>query len=89
MSTTKFPLISFRYDRRTGTFTVPPGGDGFYYFSAYFVVFYYEYARLNIQINGKVICTANADQVEVSDYGQAACSAAKVCKQILVQVGHG
>ena len=28
-------FIVYRYDSTTGTFTVPPGGDGFYYFSVY------------------------------------------------------
>ena len=27
--------IVYRYDNTTGSFTVPPGGDGFYYFSVY------------------------------------------------------
>ena len=28
-------FIVYRYDSTTGTFTVPSGGDGFYYFSVY------------------------------------------------------
>ena len=28
-------FIVYRYNSTTGTFTVPPGGDGFYYFSVY------------------------------------------------------
>ena len=28
-------FIVYRYDSKTGTFTVPSGGDGFYYFSVY------------------------------------------------------
>ena len=28
-------LLFYRYDSTTGTFTVPPGGDGFYYFYVY------------------------------------------------------
>ena len=55
---------------------MPPGGDGFYYFSAYFLVRYYEYARFDIQINGAVLCTAYTDQQDPVDDGQAACSAA-------------
>ena len=30
-------LIVYRYDSSTGMFVVPSGGDGFYYFSAYFL----------------------------------------------------
>ena len=55
---------------------MPPSGDGFYYFSAYFVVVHYKFARLDIQINGGVICSAFTDQQEPLDDGQAACSAA-------------
>ena len=65
-----------RYDSTTGTFTVPPAGDGFYYFSAYFVVYYYEFAYIDIQLNGQTLCTAYTDQQEPFDDGQAACSAA-------------
>ena len=55
---------------------MPPGGDGFYYFSAYFVVVYYEFAVLEIHINGAVLCSAYTDQTDVFDDGHAACSAA-------------
>ena len=30
-------FIVYRYDGTIGTFTVPPGGDGFYYFSVYYL----------------------------------------------------
>ena len=71
-------FIVYIYDSRTRTFTVPPGGDGYYYFSAYFHVYYYEYAVFDIQINGEVLCTAYTDEQQntAADYGQAACSAA-------------
>ena len=70
--------ILFRYDSSTGTFTVPVGGDGFYYFSAYFVVYYYEYASFDIQINGEPLCTAYADRDHspYEDEGPTSCSAA-------------
>ena len=55
-------IYLFSYNSSTGTFTVPPGGDGFYYFSAYFAVRYFESAYINIQINGETICTAYADR---------------------------
>ena len=69
-------FIVYRYDSTTGTFTVPPSGDGFYYFSAYFRVVHEEYAGFDIQINGAMICTAYTDNEEVFDQGQAACSGA-------------
>ena len=52
-----------------------PGGDGYYYFSTYFVVFHYEYAQFDIQINGQILCTAYTEQQDVFDPGQSACSA--------------
>ena len=69
-------FIVYRYDNTSGTFTVPPGGDGYYYFSAYFVVYYYEYAYMDIQMNGQRLCTAFTDQQDPFDYGQSACSVA-------------
>ena len=56
---------------------MPSGGDGFYYFSAYFVVYYYEFARLDIQINGETICNAHADRntSDNADPGHTSCSA--------------
>ena len=64
------------YNSTTGTFTVPPGGDGYYYFSAYFVVWFYQYAVIDIQRNGQTLCTAFTDKQYPSNYGQSTCSAA-------------
>ncbi len=63
------------YDPTTGTFTVPPGGTGFYYFSAFFSVESGEYANLQITANGAELCTALGDNNESgsSDYAQASC----------------
>ena len=57
---------------------MPPGGDGFYYFSAYFLVWYYESAIFDIQINGETICTAYADRDHSDNAapGPTSCSAA-------------
>ena len=54
---------------------MPPGGDGYYYFSAYFAVHWYEFANLEIQIDGEAICTAFGDHVETPDYSHTSCSA--------------
>ena len=35
MDNITFLFIVYRYDSATGTFTVPPGGDGYYNFSVY------------------------------------------------------
>ena len=73
---TKFHV--FRYDSTSGTFTVPVGGDGYYYFSTYFTVWYFEFALFDIQINGETICTARADRsaTTFTDDGHTSCSAA-------------
>ena len=57
---------------------MPSGGDGFYYFSAYFTVYYFEHAYFDIQINGESICTAHADRngSDNTDPGPTSCSAA-------------
>ena len=69
-------FVIYRYDSTTGTFTLPSGGDGFYYFSVYYRVRNFEYGTFDIQINGEVLCTAHAEQQEVADSGQGACSGA-------------
>ena len=69
-------FIVYRYESTTGTFTVPPGGDGYYYFSVYLLVPTFEQAWFDIEINGEVLCTAFGDNDDILDYGQATCSAA-------------
>ena len=86
----------FRYDSGTGTFTVPLGEDGYYYFSAYFVVWYYKFARFDIQINGETICTAFADRSNsgYQDRGHTSCIAVtyaaegKTCKKLTKCLNH-
>ena len=57
-------------------FTVPSGGDGFYYFSVFLVVINGEYGRFDIQINGETFCSPYTDQQgSPGDPGQAACGA--------------
>ncbi len=46
-----------RYDPSIGTFTVPPGGEGLYYFSTYVLVDAGEWAHFNIRVNGVNLCT--------------------------------
>ena len=56
---------------------MPPGGDGYYYFSVFLLAVSDELGRFDIQINGETLCTVQTDQQSTpSDEGQAACSAA-------------
>ena len=57
-------LIIYRYDSTTGIFTVPPGGDGYYYFSVYFRVDGDISAAFEIEVNGELLCTAYSDLSE-------------------------
>ena len=54
-------FIVYRYDSSTGTFTVPSGGDGFYYFSVYLRLNGAQSATFDILVNGGLICTAFSD----------------------------
>ena len=63
------------YDLTTGTFTVPPGGDGLYYFSVYLRVRQNEVGRFDIEFNGEVICTTYAENLNTtSDETTTSCS---------------
>ena len=75
-------LIVFRYDSTTGTFTMPPGGDGYYYFSVYLVIRNDEVGFFDIVINGDLLCTAYNDlQDTPGDPGPATCSATTYATQ--------
>ena len=55
---------------------MPPGGDGFYYFTIYFYVETGEYGKFEVYLNGERLCTAEADkQTTPGDSGQTSCSA--------------
>ena len=72
-----FHLFFFdRYDTTTATFTVPPGGDGFYYFATYVTGDNQEIVYFDVEINGNLICTILVDAQDTSaDYPQSGCSA--------------
>ena len=55
---------------------MPPGGEGFYYFSTYLLVQDAEYGRFAIQFNGVSICYAHAQQTgTTTDEINTSCSA--------------
>ena len=43
---------------------MPPGGDGFYYFSVFLTVDGAEIAYFDVEINGELICTVYSDLTE-------------------------
>ena len=61
---------------------MPPGGDGYYYFSTYLLGNVAEFSLFDIQINGNVLCSVRLDQQQTSgDALQSACSAATYAAQ--------
>ena len=64
------------YDNETGVFTVPPGGDGVYYFSTFVVVQDGELARFDMRLNNDIICSTVPDHDEgAPDLAPGSCSA--------------
>ena len=56
-------------------FTVPPGGDGMYYFSTFNVVDAEEHAVLNLEVNGATLCQTQHDSNHSpEDRGTGACA---------------
>ena len=69
-------LFISRYDSSTGVFTVPPGGDGVYYFSVYLLVPDGESAFIDMMLNGEVICSTYPDNNNAgADHAPASYSA--------------
>ena len=66
-----------RYDSSSGVFTVPLGGDGFYYFSTYLTGDDGEFAHFSIELNNDVICSTFLDTNDngVGDAAAGSCSA--------------
>ena len=54
-------FIIFRYNNENGTFTVPPGGDGFYYFSLYLTTYSSKFVYFDVAVSGERLCTAFTD----------------------------
>ena len=69
-------LLFYRYDSTTGIFTVPPGGDGLYYFFLYLTTISTEFAYFDITVNSEILCLAIADlsQANSGDVWGTSCS---------------
>ena len=69
-------ILFFRYDSSSGLFTVPSGGDGFYYFSVFLNVDGDEYGYFDVEINGQLMCTVCGDLTisPDTDYEATSCS---------------
>ena len=65
------------YDISNGVFTVPPGGNGVYYFSIYIYVDDGEWAGFEMRLNDDDICTTWPDHYNNGDRDRApgSCSA--------------
>ena len=76
-STTSLSILFISsYNSTTGVFTVPPSGDGVYYFSTYVLVQTGEAATFDMRLNDDVICTTLPDHSNngASDYAPGSCS---------------
>ena len=55
---------------------MPPGGDGFYYFSTYLLVHDGERGSFEMQFNGEVVCMAHSEQTDTTtDETNTSCGA--------------
>ena len=65
------------YDSTSGVFTVPPGGNGIYYFSVYVLVDNGEAANFDITVNDDNICSTFPDHSNSGaiDLAPGSCSA--------------
>ena len=64
ISDRNIPIV-FRYDAGTGVFTVPSGGDGWYYISIYLSIYFGEYGVFEIKVNDDMMCTARETTVKM------------------------
>ena len=54
---------------------MPPGGDGYYYFTMYLLVCSADNAAFDIKVNGELLCTVYNELEDTSnDHGPATCS---------------
>ena len=70
-------LFISSYDSTTGIFTIPPGGDGIYYFSINLQGDDDEYGIFEIRLNDGAICATRPDLSGsvANDYPSGSCSA--------------
>ena len=72
-------LPYFSYNAATGVFTVPSGGDGWYYISIYMRIGGGEHALFEIEVNSDKVCSAIGEMNDIlggtPDTQQATCSA--------------
>ena len=68
-------FIVHRYDSTTGTFAVPPGGDGYYSFTVFLTAYSGEVVYFDLELNGELSCTVYIDLTGSPDNQMASCSA--------------
>ena len=47
---------------------MPPGGDGYYYFSAFLTVDGGEFGYFDVEVNGELICTVFSDLTQTPEF---------------------
>ena len=66
---------------------MPPGGEGFYYFSVYLVVVNPEFGYFDLQINGETFCTSFAEQTDTpNNDGPTSCTAVSYAEPGIISV---
>ena len=61
---------------------MPPGGDGFYYFTTYVLVEAGKYGHFEIELNDTLLCTAFSEVQQTSqDDGPTSCSAVTYARE--------
>ena len=74
---------------------MPPGGDGFYYFSVYLCAYGLDHVYFDVELNEERICTVRSDLTETpgTDSAITSCSgvtyAAEGISTLHLQVGNG
>ena len=84
-----FLFLVYRYDSTTGTFTVPSGGDGFYYFSVYLTTISSEFANFDLEVNTEILCSAYAELnngVSLDEWGTSCSGVAELMEGKLLNI---
>ena len=86
-------FIVCRYNNSTGIFTVPSGGNGYYYFSVFLTVNSGEFGYFDVEINGELICTVSSNLTQASEFETTSCNGAayavegiRICSKVFTVI---